>query len=354
MSDKYREIFQGKESQKINEEKRNDFFNLANTKILENSSIEDYASEAESERFIKNYVKLQFRYIPEIDYSNPNEFAYYGSAEKYYKDSIERIYNTYPYDGSRAERVEWSLSASYLDLYMLEHEYQSSKGHITIGSEGWGQRPSNQEGGYGLSDLPEYVYFTGAPKKGFVYSSSKGRENSLKIDGSAGNTVEFWLKKGGDLIGHHTDKEVICDIHTTGLAEGHNSYGRFRIELDSTTAASESPFRITYLSGSNGISSESIGAGTTMSSVADGNWHHYSFALKNSGSNLICDMYTNGEKIETKVFANQNLSGVDGNLVGALGALSAKVAGAADVGWGKLSGSLDEFRYWKRHRTNFL
>ena len=33
-------------------------------------------------------------------FSKPENFAHYGSAEQYYLNSIKRIHNTYPYDGS--------------------------------------------------------------------------------------------------------------------------------------------------------------------------------------------------------------------------------------------------------------
>ena len=37
-----------------------------------------------------------------IDFSDPANFARYGSAEEYYNQSIIRIKDLYPYDGSRS------------------------------------------------------------------------------------------------------------------------------------------------------------------------------------------------------------------------------------------------------------
>ena len=109
---------------------RNNQDNKKSKKLLLPISEESYTNDAESARYVNAYIKQKTRYIPSIDYNDPSTFAFFGSAEKYYEDSIKNIHNSYPYDGSKAERMEWMLSASYLDLYLFEHEYPKSTGHI--------------------------------------------------------------------------------------------------------------------------------------------------------------------------------------------------------------------------------
>ena len=76
-------------------ERKNLFFDHKGTKILQNTSIGELAPiDVESDRFIRAYIKQQTRHIPEMDYNNPATFAFYGSAEKYYRDSISRIHDT--------------------------------------------------------------------------------------------------------------------------------------------------------------------------------------------------------------------------------------------------------------------
>ena len=84
----------------------------------------------ESAEQILEHKKDKDRFIPSVDYSDPANFARYGSAEKYYEDSIKRIYSTYPYDGSSKEKLVWKNESNYLDLHIFEKEYPRTTGYI--------------------------------------------------------------------------------------------------------------------------------------------------------------------------------------------------------------------------------
>ena len=180
----YRDRFQNTNSTRlgnmtsgIDEERKRKLFSAQGFKVLAPQSDSLYLTEAESERFVKAYIKQKSRYIPEIDYKDPSTFAFFGSAERYYEDAVRNIYNTYPYDGSKAEKMEWSLSASYIDLYILEHDYPKSAGYVnfvrsTVTVDG---NP------YQTVQTPRYIKFFGGPQKNTIYSSSKNRESGLKI-----------------------------------------------------------------------------------------------------------------------------------------------------------------------------
>ena len=330
--------------------RKEELFDQNGNKIIQSISDNSYNADAESERYVKAYIKQRSRYIPELDYSDPSTFSYYGSAEKYYDDSIKRVYNTYPYDGSKAEKMEWSLTASYLDLYMLEHEYPKAKGHVTFASGGWGSRTA-VEGNYGLSSNPEYIYFVGGPHSGTIFNSSKSRENNLKIDGTKGNTVEFWLKKQSFVESTMTAREVIFDVHTTGAVTGTSIHGRFMLSLDSAVG-SGSPFKLTYLSGTAGFTDQVIGTSeVTKATIADNLWHYYAVTVLHSGSSLISKLYVDGTLQDTNTTSVASFGAVDRNFVGTIGALATASAGTGKLGYGKLSGSLDEFRYWKEARS---
>ena len=95
-------------------------FNKAATlKSLSNKSADEIGSAIESPGFQEQDIVKESRYIPAVDYSNPKNFAVYGSAEKYYSDSIDRIIDTYPYDGSLKERLQWENDSTDIDLYIL-------------------------------------------------------------------------------------------------------------------------------------------------------------------------------------------------------------------------------------------
>ena len=69
-------------------------------KSLQNVNVQDLTAEddVESGLFLQAYKEDKKRFVPDLDYSDPKNFARYGSAEKYYVDGIKNICTTYPYD----------------------------------------------------------------------------------------------------------------------------------------------------------------------------------------------------------------------------------------------------------------
>ncbi len=177
-----------------NEKRKLKAFNSRRDEVLSKYDDTLYNSTIESQKYVLAYKKLTERIIPNIDTREPDTFAFYGSAEKYYENSFSYIHNSYPYDGSGLEKIQWSLSASVIDLAILQHEYPKESGSVNFSPSGWGS-VSATSGIYSLSNNPEYVKFSVGPYVGSVVDSSTGRESSLKIDPASGNTVEFLAKE---------------------------------------------------------------------------------------------------------------------------------------------------------------
>jgi hypothetical protein len=85
-------------------------------KVLPPVSNEQIAEEVESVQLIDSYSKDKNRIQFAVDYATASNFSIFGSAEKYYNDSIQRIYSQYPYDGSKKEKLDWYNSSSLLDI----------------------------------------------------------------------------------------------------------------------------------------------------------------------------------------------------------------------------------------------
>ena len=330
----------------IDEVKKQQLFKNKNAKIITPQNEEVFLTEAESEKFVQAYVKQRARYIPDIDYDDPSTFCFFGSAEKYYENSIKHVYSSYPYDGSKAEKMEWAVSASFLDLYVFEHEYPKETGHVkfhrsTITSNG---NP------YFTSASPKYIKFSGGPQIGTIYSESKNRESSLKIDGTSGNTIEFWLKKSSDSWPDTSRKEILLDVNSANNPASAN-YGRLTVELENPSNAANSPFKFTYISGSTGTSTSGLRLGSaavTKASVSDGKWHHYAITAQTSGSVTVFKLFVDGQLDHTTTGA-YTLGPVTTAMSGTIGASTSN--GASVLGNSQLSASLDEFRYWKTART---
>jgi hypothetical protein len=341
---------------------------------------EDINREIESFDFMTAVKERNQRFLPVEEFADPSSFARFGSAEKYYEDSITRIYETYPYDGSLKEKVWWEISSSYLDLYLFENGYPRTTGYanfVISAADAGGEGPVGDLNFFPSSGDDEYILTKGGPHPGTtnglyhepmqdkvvyrkdanIYDVSKDRENNLKIGGTDGNTVEFWLKKDA-YVADQEYLEFVLDAHVTGTTEGDADYGRFFVALATSGTIGNSSFQ-PFLVGLGSASADFttyLGSGITTGSVADGKWHHYAVRTKTTGSDTVFDLFVDGEHNDRYIEVGATVGYVSGAIVATWGALAAPldIGGTdyGDRGWAKFSGSLDEVRYWKTFRTS--
>lgn len=286
-------------------------------------------------------------------------------------------------------------------------------GSTTAIGNGPGDDPSETDAWYGMPATKEYIIFDGGPGTGSFASGSSlvtlspdpltskfqfanvydediytteglpsdygsgSRESNLKTDlNTKGVTVEFWLKTGSyddwsAFTTGTTGKQVIFDMWNNELSSS-AAFARLTLELTGGGATAAqwdgSPFRLTVQSGTTGIYNQRVGGDSTdpLLSASLGSWGHWAFNLYNTGSSgtsrLHCDVYHNGKFLK----AHQWLSDTapdelnPKNMQGQIGALLTAPSGNAEfatlepsayAGAGKLSASLDEFRFWKAKRS---
>ena len=331
--------------------------------IAQSSSLDSLGSKTESEEYLKTYKIFKERVTPQVDFSQPKNWVRYGSAKQYYIDAAANVYDSYPYDGSEKEKIQWHNSSSYFENYVFEDEYPRTNGFITLNIDA----ATPGSGNYGTpSSTAQYILTTGSMAEDNVYDLSKARAENLFFDLSKnGATVEFWLKKNGFLGAAKTKREVIYDLWNHELVSS-TAYGRLRIEMDSTRA--DTVFLLTATSGTSGVKLATIGAtgshgpGYITSKVGDDKWHHYAFTFKNAASNIECELYHNGEYVET-ILTGSVINCVSGGIswgqnkpiVSTIGALAHRTSfnedSIAKLGHGPLSASIDDFRFWKTRRT---
>jgi len=128
------------------------------------------------------------KFVPRIDFSTASNFVTYGSAKEYYRASIERIYNFYPYDGSEKEKIQFDLSSSYLDDWILNNKYPRTNGFINFSYGGWGTQSSMTDG-YGLPVNREYIY-----SRGGLHTASSGMSDK-KLHLHLINQLSMMLQK---------------------------------------------------------------------------------------------------------------------------------------------------------------
>ena len=351
----------------------------------------DYETEKEafeSVESMENAVQINESlntYVPSIDYSKPSRFAHFGSAKLYYQGALDKIINYFPYDGSDAEQNAFFNSLLEIEKYVLNDLYPKYNGYanFSAGTAGWGTQAAATPGGvWGLSSNPEYITFKGGPGTGSAGASivsqspnpqssksnysniydtniyqteglpddyGKGtRTSNLRCNFDDGVTVEYWLKTGSFDHASLTQNQCIVDLWNNA-ATGSSEYGRLMLFLSEDVS---NPFRLVYGSGSSEYFNNDIS--TNFSNATLGSWNHYALTMQNSGSDLYIRLYVNGElnteKVTTNVVGELNSK----NMMGRIGALmtgSTTFPNVGTEGYGKLSGSLDEFRFWKVARN---
>ena len=312
-------------------------FDAANktTQYSDYNTEKDSYSAVESSNNAISLLEQQRTFVPHVDYSNPEEFALYGSAELYYKGAFDYISDFYPYDGSLAEQNAFYNKLLPVEKYVFNKRYPRTTGYAILAANpnsgtdvGWGTRAST-DNGYGLPSLVEHITFKGGPHTGSHGSSLKEQvpnELSSKLDRSniydeniyetaglptdygkgtrlsnlhadfdTGVTVEFWLNTGS-LSTSLTEKQVIFDWWNQEAASS-NSYGRILVELTSSTnrnGAAQKPFIVTVMSGAT-TTRNFISLGSSNLHYEMSDWKHYAISMVNSGSLFKTKLYVNGK-----------------------------------------------------------
>ena len=369
------------------------------SKFLPSSSLDNLGGQIESADYIRVELENKERVVPTVDFSSPINFAKYGSAEEYYKTSIERIYKTYPYDGSKKEKIQWSLSSSYLDNYIFEREYPRTNGFVNFSVQPKKEDTFNNfadgSESYFISTTPQYITVKGGPNqaslpiyeqglnkevdfkkpehKANFYDTSINRGKNISIDGTTGNTIEFWFKNNFTSPITKALFDVWNGDGTNSTQPGSASYGRILIEnrvAAGPALVDNSWFHVTYMSGTEGAERVPIYPAASLGAPVDNVWNHYAITIKNSGNitadkGLIIKTFLNGVLVDNKLTGSEVLE-VKGSPLGGIDAYinayqefptdyvkgSGITAGKTNIeGYGNLSASFDEFRFWKTART---
>ena len=315
------------------------------------TTLKKLGDNVESPEQVKAALARASNFTPKIDFSDPINFVKYGSAYRYYYDTFVYIKDFYPYDGSSREKIEFYNSLSPFEQHIINNEYPRTTGYVTIGAT-YGTDGS-ATAGYTTPTTAEYIQFKGGPHSGTFFATGSGLSNNLEFGGVSGSTVEFYYNKTEFDSSTSSPTEVILDVWN-GVASGSHDYGRLTIE---TVSGSADRFYVSYQSGSSGVFKAAVptAGGLTLGS---GSWDHYAFVFSNSGASTSIDLYENGTCKQSNILTGSSINLVTGSLIGRIGALRTTPGpiqpgsySGVSAGDGKLSASLDEFRFWKEPRT---
>jgi len=315
------------------------------TNYVSETDQKDAFADAESSRNVKQIVEKQNSFEPQIDYTDPQTFAKYGSAEMYYKSAIDRILDFYPYDGSDAEYNNFYNKSLDIEKFIFNTTYPRTNGfvdfkgtsHISLKGGPHTIAASNTKGLFKdpqssqretANIYDEDIYTT----EGLPSDYGQGtRESNLKCDFQAGVSVEFWLSSSAIAT---DDKQAI--FHITGSGQD----DELTIFLSGTTG---SPFHVRLKEDSLTVLNDAqIGTAPTTSSILG--WNHYALTFKSASLGITSRLYVNGV-----LDAQANLGSTGAGTFEQSGSLGYVASGSATETL--LNGAMDEFRFWKVERT---
>ena len=310
------------------------FDNAVDNSRLSAGSEKEIFEEAESSKNIQQKIIDKKRFVPTVDYSDPANFATYGSARLYYNSALKRITDFYPYDGSEFELTKFLNESLDIEKYVLKNLYPSSTGYINLARGGYSVSEVIDD--YGIPTTQQYIQFNGGPGTGSAkslalkdllpneanssYKSSNiydtnlyrnetlpadygtgTRESNLKANFDNGVTVEFWMKTGSIHNQNTSGRQVVFDAWNN-KANTHADYSRLTIELTGTTNRSggrKDPFIVTVQSGADQPRTigRMLGLGDKSLHANMGDWNHYALRFYNTGSQkqiLKSELYVNG------------------------------------------------------------
>ena len=307
-----------------------DLFNKTGTpKIQPSATSDEMVANVESSEYVAAKKDEFEQFIPPIDFVSASNFAKFGSAELYYEKAFERIYNYYPYDGTLAEKTEFHNSSSYLDKHVFDSLYPRTNGYMNF--NGTSQHITVFGGPHTASAGMVGKTLDSTFDSSNVYSESEKRTSAFEFRGDDGITAEFWLK-----VPNTSSNRVVFDI--TGSAAGQifmalGSGDRFQMNLGTGSVATPMPFSV-------------------LDDVIDGafnTWNHYAVTVLSSSAGLTYKGFKNGQLKKTTVSARHLPT-----ILPATNGLNMTIASGSLVavpGIGRLTGSIDEFRFWKKAKT---
>jgi hypothetical protein len=304
---------------------------MANTiEIFKSAKVEQEKLIGENNYFksqeeIAQNIQKQEKFISNIDFSDPANFALFGSAEEYYKNAINYINSEYPFDKSQTQKLKWINALNNFEYYIFTREYPKYSGYLY------------------LSESQQIKIYS--PTKEFVTSSYETYKEGKKYFLSAsfnldtGINFESWMK----FPTSSQETQVINFWNVvSSSASGLSSSNLINLKINSSNF---------IVSGNNNYTFANY-------IIPNDEWHHYSFIITGSDVKLFVD----GQYSDVVTGFQPNSSGKDFKFT-KLGILSSSYI----IEWSENTGSyqakpvfeiggknyiyLDETRLWNEPRT---
>ena len=164
--------------------------------------------------------------------------------------------------------------------------------------------------------------FKNPEHKANFYDTANNRAKNITIDGTTGNTVEFWFRSDGPLNTSKAIFDAWNGDNTSATQIGSASYGRMLLENRFETSGDPGPpdlslFHFTYHSGTTGASRVPIFPFSVIGTPVDDVFNHYAVTVRNSGNKLNIKTFINGDIVDN-LLTGTAVSEVTGDTAGEL------------------------------------
>jgi hypothetical protein len=270
------------------------------SKKLHVSKVNKDKAEVESKEYITAKKQEREQFVPPIDFASASNYIRFGSAKEYYANSIERIYSSYPYDGSEKEKLEFRNESTELDKWMFDYKYPKASGHAVFDANSYitvnrGYNEATTAPSSKLSKLFDL--------KSVKHDQEMRRKETIIVDFDEGMTLEWWMKRNTK-----AEKEALFY-----LSSSNGSY----IQLSVRTADSDTNGLQLQMyevgSTSYGINNKYVISHSDLDQAAliDNQWHHHAVSFVKADGTLYADYYYDGlHRKETTIPGSwQNITG---------------------------------------------
>ena len=285
------------------------------SKKLHVSKVEVDKAEVESRDYVIEKKKEREEFVPPIDFASASNYIRFGSAKEYYANSIARIHDNYPYDGSEKEKLEFRNDSTELDKWMFDYKYPKGNGHAVFNSDSYivvnrGYKEATVPPSSKLSKLFEL--------KSVKHEEEKRRKETIQVELDDGLTLEWWMKR---------DSNTYSDEGIYTILSDNNS----RIQILARTDVTDPGIKLVWY---NSDTSDSFGASPANeiishpeldeNAIIDGQWHHHAVSFYRDDDVVYCDYYYDG------LFRNKTTVGA--SFADFSGNITLYIAAAAEYG----------------------
>ena len=281
------------------------------SKKLHVSKVEVDKADVESKEYIAVKKQEREEFVPPIDFATASNYIRFGSAKEYYANSIQRIYNTYPYDGSEKEKLEFRNESTELDKWMFDYKYPKASGHAVFNADSYivvnrGYKEATVPASSKLSKLFDL--------KSVKHNEEERRRETIEVKLDDGLTLEWWMKRDNN---DQTEEGIFTIL----------SDNESRITISVRTHSTNPGIRLQWY---NSVSTDSFGGATNEiishseideNAVIDGQWHHHAISFYRENDVVYCDFYYDG-LFRKKTTVGASFTDFSGNITLYIGAVA--------------------------------